>query len=124
MVGVNFNLQAMVSSSEALILVPFLVLAAFAVKVIPALVFKINFTWRETLGAGALLSARLSLIIAASAIGLRLGVITEAINADIILVAIITVTLSPLIFQRFIPDAEDEARATGGCGGPVSWAYR
>ncbi len=34
--------------------------------------------------------------------------ISEAINAIIILVAIITVTLSPLIFQRFIPDAEDE----------------
>jgi Kef-type K+ transport system membrane component KefB len=109
MVGVSFNLQALVSSAEALILVPFLVLAAYAVKFIPALIFKINFTWRETLGAGSLLSARLSLIIAASAIGLRLGVITDAVNADIILVAIITVTLSPLIFQRFIPEAEGKA---------------
>jgi Kef-type K+ transport system membrane component KefB/Trk K+ transport system NAD-binding subunit len=107
MVGVNFNLQALLSSSQALILVPFLVLAAYLVKVVPSLVFKLNFTWRESLGAGALLSARLSLIIAASAIGLRLGVISEAINADIILVAIITVTLSPLIFQRFVPDVKD-----------------
>jgi Kef-type K+ transport system membrane component KefB/Trk K+ transport system NAD-binding subunit len=111
MVGVDFNLQALLESSEALILVPFLVLAAFAVKFIPTLIFKINFTWRETLAAGSLLSARLSLIIAASAIGLRLDVISEAINADIILVAIITVTLSPLIFLRIIPEAKkDEVR--------------
>jgi Kef-type K+ transport system membrane component KefB/Trk K+ transport system NAD-binding subunit len=111
MVGVDFNLQALLGSSQALILVPFLVLAAFAVKFISGLVFKINFTWRETFGAGSLLSARLSLIIAASAIGLRLGVISEAINADIILVAIITVTVAPLIFLRIIPETEDaEAR--------------
>ncbi len=109
MVGVGFNLEALLGSSEALLLVPFLVLAAFAVKIIPSLVFKFNFGWRETLGAGTLLSARLSLIIAASAIGLRLGVISEAINADIILVAIITVTVAPLIFLRIIPEkAADE----------------
>ena len=109
MVGVDFNLAALLESAEALILVPFLVLAAFAVKIIPALVFKLNFSWRETLGAGSLLSARLSLIIAASAIGLRLGVISEAINADIILVAIITVTAAPLIFLRIIPEGKSEA---------------
>ena len=108
MVGVDFNLQAMLESTQALALVPFLVLAAFAVKMIPALVFKLNFSWRETLGAGSLLSARLSLIIAASAIGLRLGVISEAINADIILVAILTVTLAPLIFLRIIPEQPTE----------------
>ena len=108
MVGVDFNLAALIESTEALILVPFLVLAAFAVKIIPSLVFKFNFGWRETLGAGTLLSARLSLIIAASAIGLRLGVISEAINADIILVAIITVTVAPLIFLRIIPEGDAE----------------
>jgi len=108
MVGVDFNLQALLASAEALILVPFLVLAAFAVKVIPSLIFKVNFGWRKAWGAGTLLSARLSLIIAASAIGLRLGVISEAMNADIILVAIITVTVAPLIFLRIIPQEETE----------------
>ncbi|HBX69968.1 MAG TPA: hypothetical protein DEH25_11490 [Chloroflexi bacterium] len=108
MVGVDFNLKAMLDSPRALILVPFLVIAAFGVKLIPALIFRLNFGWRETLGAGALLSARLSLIIAASAIGLRLGVISEAINADIILVAILTVTIAPLIFLRTIPESDVE----------------
>ena len=106
MVGVDFNLQAMVDSPQALLLVPVLLLAAFAVKFIPSLVYRLNFSWRETFGAGALLSSRLSLIIAASAIGLRLGVISESVNADVILVAIITVTLSPLVFLRIIPEPE------------------
>ncbi len=113
MVGVDFNLEALVSSSQALLLLPILLVAAILVKVLPSLVFRLNFSWRETLSAGALLSARLSLIIAASAIGLRLGVISEPINAAIILVAIITVTIAPLIFVRTAPEGEkDEKRPT------------
>ncbi len=108
MVGVDFNLSALLDSPEALLLLPILLLAAIVVKLAPALVFKLNFGWRETLGAGSLLSARLSLIIAASAIGLRLGVISDPVNAAIILVAIITVTLAPLIFIRVIPEKEKE----------------
>jgi len=103
MVGVDFNLAVLMESSQALILVPILLLAAILVKILPAFVFRLSFTWRETLGAGTLLSARLSLIIAASAIGLRLGVISESVNSAIILVAIITVAAAPLIFNRLVP---------------------
>jgi Kef-type K+ transport system membrane component KefB/Trk K+ transport system NAD-binding subunit len=110
MVGVDFNLDALLASSQALLLLPVLLIAAIIVKVLPSLVFRLNFNWRETLGAGALISARLSLIIAASAIGLRLGVISEPVNAAIILVAIITVTIAPLIFVRLIPEGEKEAQ--------------
>ena len=48
---------------------------------------------RQTLAAGFLLSSRLSLIIAASAIALELGMISPAVNAAIILVAVVTVTV-------------------------------
>ncbi|MBL6965605.1 MAG: cation:proton antiporter [Anaerolineales bacterium] len=110
MVGVDFNLNALLDSPQALLLLPILFAAAVAVKLFPALVFRLNFSWRETFGAGSLLSARLSLIIAASAIGLRLGVITDSVNAAIILVAIITVTLAPLIFARLVPEKEPGER--------------
>jgi Kef-type K+ transport system membrane component KefB/Trk K+ transport system NAD-binding subunit len=108
MVGVDFNLDALLASPQALLLLPVLLLAAIGVKLLPALVFRLNFDWRQTLGAGSLLSARLSLIIAASAIGLRLGVIAEPVNAAIILVAVITVTLAPLVFVRILPGEEGE----------------
>lgn len=106
MVGVDFNLASLLGSKSALLLVPLLLGAAVLVKILPSLVFRLNYSWRKTFGAGSLLSARLSLIIAASAIGLRLGVISEPVNAAIILVAIITVTLAPMLFSRIIPDRE------------------
>jgi len=110
MVGVDFNIGALMESSQALVLVPLLLVVAILVKILPALVFRLNFSWRETLGAGTLLSARLSLIIAASAIGLRLGVISESVNSAIILVAIITVASAPLFFNRIVPKAEKSKR--------------
>jgi Trk K+ transport system NAD-binding subunit len=101
--GVDFNLPALLASSDALLLVPFLVLGAILVKMIPALTSTVNFTLREALAAGSLLSARLSLIIAAAAIGRRLGVIGESVHSAIILVAVVTVTIAPLVFVRLVP---------------------
>lgn len=99
MVGVRFDLPSLLSSKDALLLVPFMVLTAYLIKVIPALLFRQFFSWRETFAAGFLLSSRLSLIIAASAIGFELGVISPALNSSIILVAIVTCTLSPIAFN-------------------------
>ena len=112
MVGVDFNLAALISSPSALLLVPLLLLSAAAVKLLPALVFKSNYSWKQTLAAGTLLSSRLSLIIAASAIGLRIGVISEPFNAAIILVAITTVVIAPPLFVKLMPREELEAEPT------------
>jgi Kef-type K+ transport system membrane component KefB/Trk K+ transport system NAD-binding subunit len=107
MVGVNFNLNALLSSSQALLLLPVFLVLALVVKLVSGLLFRLSFSWRETWAAGVLLSARLSLIIAASAIGLRLGIISDSVNAAIILVAIITVTFAPPIFLRILPEIEE-----------------
>jgi trk system potassium uptake protein TrkA len=103
MVGVRFDLTALLGSTRALLLVPLLLLLAYGIKFVAALVFRASYSWRETLAAGALLSSRLSLIIAVSAIGLRLGSIDSATNSAIILVAIVTSTVSPLLFNRIAP---------------------
>jgi len=49
------------------------------------------------------MSSRLSLIIAASAIGLEMGVISPGINASFIIMAIITCFLSPVLFNWLSP---------------------
>jgi CPA2 family monovalent cation:H+ antiporter-2 len=103
MVGVTFNLPSLLTSEGALWLLPLLLLAAVVVKLAPALIFRLGYSWKETLGAGVMLSARLSLIIAAAAIGTRLGIISEPVNAAIILVAVITVTVAPAVFLRLVP---------------------
>ena len=103
MVGVQFDLPALLRSNEALLLVPLLLVIAYLIKFASSLLYRLNFSWRETLAAGSLLSSRLSLIIAAAAIALELGIINEAIDSAIILVAIVTSTLSPLLFNRIFP---------------------
>src|SRR6185369_13064726 len=81
MVGVDFNLPALLSSQEALASVPLLLLAAVVVKITAASVFRLNHSWREVLAAGVLMCPRLSLIIAAAAIAKKLGVIDEGVDA-------------------------------------------
>lgn len=100
MVGVDFNLAALFNSPSALVLVGVLLLLSFAVKIIPALLLKTLFSWRETLAAGILLSSRLSLIIAAASIAVQLGVISDAVNSAIILLAVVSTTASPMLFSR------------------------
>jgi Kef-type K+ transport system membrane component KefB/Trk K+ transport system NAD-binding subunit len=110
MVGVRFDLQVVLSSTAGLMLLLWLIVVAFVVKMVPALLLKLQFTWRQTLGGGMLLSSRLSLIIAASAIALSLGSISETVNSDIILLAIISVTVAPLLFGRIYPREEAPLR--------------
>jgi CPA2 family monovalent cation:H+ antiporter-2 len=110
MVGVGFDLPALLDSPSALLLVPLLLGVAYAIKFLAALAYRLNFPWRETLAAGALLSSRLSLIIAAAAIALDLGAINQSINAAIILVAIVSCTLSPVLFNRLLPPMAAPAR--------------
>ncbi|NIV40261.1 MAG: hypothetical protein GWN58_65925, partial [Anaerolineae bacterium] len=106
MIGVRFDLSALLSSTRALLLVPVVLFLAYAIKFAASLLFRLGFSWRETLAGGALLSSRLSLIIAVSAIGLQMGSIDSATNSAIILVAIVTSTLSPLLFNRIAPAVE------------------
>jgi len=106
MVGVRFDLGALLRSRQAMLLAPLLLVAAFGVKLLPGLLFRQMSGWRQTLAAGMLLSARMSLIIAAAEIGLRLGLLDDTLNAAIILVAIITCTAAPVLFNRWAPRAE------------------
>lgn len=110
MVGVEFNLSALFASRQALVLVPLLLIGAYIVKVIPALLLQRQFSWRQAIGAGFLLSSRLSLIIAAASIALNIGAISEAINAAVILVAVISCTLSPIFFNRIYPPEQEQRR--------------
>lgn len=110
MVGVDFDLPVLLDDPNAVLLAPLLLLIAFFVKVAGSLVFRLQFSWRESIGSGMLLSARLSLIIAAAAVGLRIGVISPATNSAIILIAALTATLSPMIFGIIFPPAEISER--------------
>jgi len=123
-VGIQFDLNAFLEEPNAWLLLPILLVSSFALKLISSLVFRLSFTWRETLATGMLLSARLSLIIAASAIGLGLGAISEATNAAIILVAALTATIAPLSFNSLQATAEDQHKRIKLIYGSTDMAFQ
>ena len=105
LVGVRFDLGALVASPQGMALAPILVAAAFLIKILASLPFRAVTTWRETLAAGFLMSSRLSLIIAAAEIGLRLGLFGQTIHSAIICVALVTCVGGPLGFNLLAPAA-------------------
>ena len=110
MAGTRFDIRALLISPRALILVAILVLAAYLIKIIPSMVFRSLFSWRQTIAGGILLSSRLLLIIAASAIALDLGMISTSTNSAVILVAIVTCTASPILFNWILPPVRETQR--------------
>lgn len=104
MVGVHFDESALGEMSNALL--PFLALllvALYAIKVLPALLWKNVFGTRKAIGAGFLMASRLSLIIAASKIGLDFGIITPGMNASFVLMAVVTCFVSPVLYNYISP---------------------
>ena len=85
---------------EGLLLVPVLVVMAFAIKMIPGMMFVKEHGTRNSLASGMLLSARLSLLIAAIKIGLEAGIEdVEQMAAPLILLALIMCVAAPIGFR-------------------------
>ncbi len=85
-------------SGSGIVFVLVIIVGSYLIKILASLMFKIRFSWRETIAAGVLLSGRLSLIIAASIIGVKLGIIDDQTNSAIILLAAVSCVLSPSLF--------------------------
>jgi len=104
MVGMQFDPDSLKEFDQSLFgFLALLMFTLFFIKIVPSLLWTKLFGRRKAVAAGFLMSSRLSLIIAASAIGLQLGVITPGINASFILMAVITCLLSPVIFNWMNP---------------------
>ena len=85
--------------------------AAFMVKMLPALL--LFFRGRkpiEVLQTGFLLSSRLSLIIAAAAIGVQNDLISPDVKDAVVFMALITCFLGPTLFKRITPPFGDPGR--------------
>jgi Kef-type K+ transport system membrane component KefB len=91
-----------------LLLVPVLVVMAFVIKLVPAMMFIREHGARNTLASGMLLSARLSLLIAAIKIGLEAGIEdVEDMAASLILLALIMCVAAPIGFRYlYVPPPE------------------
>ncbi|MEN8224855.1 MAG: monovalent cation:proton antiporter family protein [Bacteroidota bacterium] len=118
MVGVKFNPQHFSEFDNSLI--PFLLLLLvflYLVKIAPSFLWVRLFGRRRAIAGGFLMSSRLSLIIAASTIGLGLGAITEGINASFVLMAVITCLVSPMVYNNLNPIDKKKGRKVVIVGG-------
>ncbi len=128
MVGIRFDPAVLIGLESSLFLfLGLFLITLYAVKVLPSLIWIRLFGIRKALAGGFLISSRLSLIIAASAIGLQMGLISTEINAAVILMAIITCIVSPILFNLISPKAlmpADKLIIVGGSSSAVLLARR
>lgn len=111
MVGAKFQISELLASPIMLLLAPTLLVIAFTVKMIPAWLLRSRFGKRRAIAGGILLSSRLSLVIAAAAIGVEMGAISPGVNSSIILVAVVTCLVSPILYNKLLGQAETHSDA-------------
>lgn len=110
MVGAEFDLRALVARPESILLAIAIIGAAYLIKGLPSLLFLGRFPLRRALGLGVLVTPGLSLTVAAAEIGFRLGLLTTATHAAMILLAVVTAAVSPVLFERLVPRGEAERK--------------
>ncbi|ADU96415.1 sodium/hydrogen exchanger [Thermovibrio ammonificans HB-1] len=107
-VGINFKMPHL--SLHLLQLLGVLVALSFTAKILPSLLLKLEgFTLRESVGAGALLSAPLTLVIVTAELGTKLKVIDHHTENLLILLAIVTGILAPVLFNLLVKGEGSES---------------
>lgn len=103
MVGVNMELWSLFTDWKIAMLIPILLIFIFISKIIPVLILRRWFNWREVFGAGVLLSTELSLVIAAATIAYKMDIIAKDMYGALILVAVLSSLIFPILFSRIFP---------------------
>jgi monovalent cation:H+ antiporter-2, CPA2 family len=108
MVGVELDLWSLFSEKKLLLLIPLLLLALFLSKMVPVYLLKKWYDTKTVLAAGFLLTSTLSLVIAAATIGERMEMISPQMSGTLILVAVISSVLTPILFKKLFPEEKAE----------------
>src|SRR5713226_4358669 len=95
--GIRFDLAALFSSPSTILRVPIFLVALVLVRGVPALLYRPLVGSRRSVIAGLLQATSLTFIVAASQIGLELGLITKATSSALIAAGLLSVLLFPLI---------------------------
>ncbi|MGG3937601.1 monovalent cation:proton antiporter family protein [Anoxybacillus kestanbolensis] len=110
MVGVNLDLRPLFTQFDILLLIPLLFVALVISKVVPVYILRIWYDRHTTLAAGFLLVSTLSLVIAAATIAERMGLIDENMKGALILVAVLTSVVSPIMFKKLYRVEKEERK--------------
>ena len=94
--GVRYDLDALLASTSTVLMVPIFLAALLVVRGLPALLYRRLLGPRKAAIAGLLQATSLPFIVAATAIGLDLGVVDAATGAALIAAGLLSVMLFPI----------------------------
>ncbi len=121
-VGLTFNLDALLSSTSTILRVPIFLLALLAVRGLPALLYRGLIGARRTAVAALLQATSLPFIVAASMIGVELGVISNATSAALIGAGLLSVVAFPLLAATILGAGVEGDKASSGPASPATVA--
>jgi Kef-type K+ transport system membrane component KefB len=120
--GLRFDLNALFASASTVARVPLFLVAIYLARGLPAFVYVRLLGRSRAIIAGILQSTSLPFIVAATQIGLQLGVITRASAAGLVAAGLLSVVISPalgLILLRREQPGSTKAHPTPGPVMPV-----
>jgi Kef-type K+ transport system membrane component KefB len=95
--GVRFDLNALFASTSTVARVPLFLLAIYLARGLPALLYVGLLGRSQSVIAGVLQATSLTFIVAATQIGLELGVVSQASAAGLVAAGLLSVAISPTL---------------------------
>jgi Kef-type K+ transport system membrane component KefB len=94
--GIQLDVGALLSGGSALALVPVFLIALLLARGVPAALYRSMVGGRNSLAAALLQATSLPFIVAATGIGIELGILSPAIGAAMVVAGLLSVVLFPL----------------------------
>src|SRR5579859_1779014 len=104
--GLQFDLAALLASPSTILRVPIFLVALLLVRGVPALLYRPLVGTCRSIIAGLFQATSLSFIVAATQIGLELGLITKATSAALIAAGVLSVLIFPIIALTLLRRSE------------------
>jgi Kef-type K+ transport system membrane component KefB len=107
--GVRYDLDALLAQTSNLVMLPIFLTALVLVRGLPALLYRRVLDSRRTAIAGLMQATSLPFIVAATAIGLELGLLDAAESAALIGAGLLSVLIFPLLGLTLLRRGEPAA---------------
>jgi Kef-type K+ transport system membrane component KefB len=108
--GVRFDLNVLFASASTVARVPLFLLAIYLTRGLPAFVYVRLVGRSRAVIAGVLQATSLPFIVAATQIGVQLGVVTRASAAGLVAAGLLSVIISPALGVSLLRRAQPDAR--------------
>ena len=109
--GLRFNLDALFASASTVARVPLFLLGIYLARGLSAIVYVRLLGRSRAVIAGVLQATSLTVIVAATPIGLQLGVLSQASAAGLIAAGLLSVVISPALGLVLLRRAQPERRS-------------